>query len=369
MPTLQVNLGERSYPISIGHGILPNFGAAYREMGLGRSAAIITNPTVSGLYLNRVDGSLRDAGIDTTVVTIPDGEAYKTLETVERIYDALIGAGLDRESAIVSLGGGVVGDTAGFVAGTYLRGVALVQIPTTLEAQVDASVGGKTGVDHRLGKNLIGVFHQPRMVYIDTDTLRTLPPQEVIAGLAEVIKHALVRDSDLFTYLEARLEEIVQLRIEPDELDWLISENCRIKATVVETDETEAFGAREVLNYGHTVGHAVEALTRFERYRHGEAVCLGMLAAGKIALDKSFWLQDDFDRQHALLRRLGIPRNAESLAPDALLQQMARDKKVREGVIRFVLAEGIGRAVSCDTVTREEIGAGIAYMQACSARA
>ncbi len=366
MPTLQVNLGERSYPIRIGHGTLTGLGQAYQEMNLGRAAAIVTNPTVAELYLDVVNGSLRDSGIVTTVVTIPDGEAYKTLETADGVYGDLITAGLDRGASVVSLGGGVVGDTAGFVAATYLRGVPFVQIPTTLEAQVDASVGGKTGVDHPLGKNMIGAFHQPRMVYIDTDTLRSLPRREVVAGLAEVIKHALIRDADLFAFLEARLEEIIELGIEPNDLDWLISENCRIKAEVVEVDETEDSGTREVLNYGHTAGHAIEALTDYGRYRHGEAVCLGMLAAGKIALDRSFWTQVDFDRQNALLKRLGIPRGAAALEPAALVEQMGRDKKVRDGVIRFVLAEGIGQAASCDSVTRGEIDAGIAYMQECS---
>ncbi len=366
METVSVNLGSRSYPIRIGHGILANFGAAYVDRGLGKSAAIVTNPTVAAHYLEPVRNSLSAAEVQVTVVTMPDGEAYKTLETAGTMCGDLIRAGLDRGSCIVALGGGVVGDTAGFVAATYLRGIDFVQVPTTLEAQVDASVGGKTAVDHPLGKNIIGAFHQPRMVYIDTDTLRSLPRREMAAGMTEVIKHGLIRDPELVACLEEKLEALVDLKVAPEEIDGLIAQNCRIKAGVVEADETEA-GLREILNYGHTVGHAIEVVTDYRVYRHGEAVRLGMLAAGKIALDKGFWRGADFQRQNALIRRLGVPEGAEHLNVNRLLERMESDKKARSGVIRFVLPEAIGRAVSCDTVTRCEMGAGIRYMQRYSA--
>ncbi len=366
METVTVNLGSRSYPIQIGHGILPDFGTAYVAQGLGKAAAIVTNPTVAAHYLEPVRNSLSEAGVAVTVVTMPDGEAHKTLETARAICGDLIRAGLDRGSCLVTLGGGVVGDTAGFVAATYLRGIDFVQVPTTLEAQVDASVGGKTAVDHPLGKNMIGAFYQPRMVYIDTDTLRSLPRREVVAGMAEVIKHGLIRDPKLVAFLEEKLEAVVDLKIEPEELDWLIAQNCRIKAGVVEADETEK-GLREILNYGHTVGHAIEVVTDYRVYKHGEAVCLGMPAAGKIALDKGFWSEADFERQNALIRRLGIPEGAEKLSVNTLLERMESDKKARDGVIRFVLPEAIGRVVSCDSVTRSEMESGIHYMQQCSA--
>jgi len=301
------------------------------------------------------------------VVTVPDGEAHKTLGVLETVYGELIRSGLDRAACIVALGGGVVGDMAGFAAATYLRGVNFVQVPTTVLAQVDASVGGKTAVDHALGKNMIGAFHQPRLVYIDTETLLSLPRRELQSGMAEVVKHGLIRDPGLVDFLEERIEDVMDLEAEPEALDWLIAQNCRIKAGVVEADETEK-GLREILNYGHTVGHAVEVVTGYQTYTHGEAVCLGMLAAGKIALDMGLWDQADLDRQNALIRKLGIPAGAEALSVDVLLERMGSDKKVRDGVIRFVLLEGIGRCVSCDTVTTEEMTAGIRYMQRCSAQ-
>ena len=368
METVHVDLGTRGYPIHVGHGILRDFGEAYVDRGLGRSAAIITNPTVAPLYLEPVREGLEDAGVSVSLISMPDGEEHKTLETAGSIHGDLIRAGLDRKSCIVALGGGVIGDAAGFVAATYMRGIDFVQIPTTIVAQVDASVGGKTAVDHPLGKNMIGAFHQPRMVYIETETLATLPRRELVSGMGEVIKHAVIRDPELFGFLEARLEEVLDLEVDAEALDWLIAQNCRIKAAVVEADETEK-GLREILNYGHTVGHAVEVATGYRVYKHGEAVCLGMLAAGKIALDKGCWDRDSFERQNTLLRRLGIPAGARDLELGQILDRMASDKKARGGTIRFVLPEEIGRAVSCDTVTRAEMEAGIRYTQECSADA
>ncbi|MDA0748702.1 MAG: 3-dehydroquinate synthase [bacterium] len=366
MEKVTVDLGSRSYPIWIGHGTLKDFGSAYLERELGKSVAIVTNPTVADLYLASVQESLEAAGVSTSVVMMPDGEAYKTLETAGELYGELIQAGLDRKACVVALGGGVVGDTAGFVAATYLRGIDFVQVPTTLEAQVDASVGGKTAVDHPLGKNMIGAFHQPKMVYIDTETLLSLPRREVAAGMAEVVKHGLIQDLELVAFLEENIEAVVNLEVEPDALDWLIAQNCRIKAGVVEADETEK-GLREILNYGHTVGHALEVVTDYRVYKHGEAVCLGMLASGKIALDCGMWPEADFERQNALIRRLGVAPGAERLEVELLLERMASDKKARAGVIRFVLLEEIGKAVSFDGVTREGMVEGIRFMQRCSA--
>ncbi len=362
MQTVQVDLGSRSYPILIGHRVLSEFGEAYAAAGLGSTAAVVTNPTVAPLYLDPVRAGLEARGVAVRVVEIPDGEEFKTLETAGWIYGELIQAGLDRRSCIVTLGGGVVGDTAGFVAATYLRGVDFVQVPTTLEAQVDASVGGKTGVDHPLGKNMIGAFYQPKLVYVDTETLMTLPRREVAAGMAEVIKHGLIRDVGLVEVLEKSIEKVADLAIGPEQLVRLIARNCRIKADVVAADETET-GLREILNYGHTVGHAIEAETNYTVYKHGEAVLLGMLAAGRIGVIKGFWKPAELERQNALIGRLGIPSGAGILEADELIGRMASDKKARDGVIRFVLPEAIGRAVSCDTVDRKEIKAGIRYMQ------
>ena len=362
METVRVDLDSRSYPILIGHGILSDFGRAYAAKELGSAAAIVTNPTVASLYLDPVRAGLEAQGVSSTVVEIPDGEEFKTLETAGRIYGGLIRAGLDRRSCIVALGGGVVGDTAGFVAATYLRGIDFVQVPTTLEAQVDASVGGKTGVDHPLGKNMIGAFYQPKLVYIDTETLMTLPRREVVAGMAEVIKHGLIRDEALVQFLESKIEKVADLAIEPQQLVGLIARNCRIKADVVAADENEA-GLREILNYGHTVGHAIEAVTDYTVYKHGEAVMLGMLAAGRIGVIKGMWKPAELQRQNTLIERLGIPSGARALEPGKLMGRMASDKKARDGVIRFVLPEAIGRAVSCDTVKKQEIEEGIRYMQ------
>jgi 3-dehydroquinate synthase len=362
MEIVTVDLDDRSYDILIGRDCLRDLGGLYVERGLGATAAIVTNPTVAALYLDTVQQSLARAGVKVVVVTVPDGEQYKTLETAAQIYGDLIAAGLDRKSCIVTLGGGVVGDMAGFVAATYLRGVDFVQVPTTLEAQVDASVGGKTAVDHILGKNMIGAFHQPKLVLIDTATLDTLPKREVRAGMAEVIKHGIIRDSGLVAFLEECIESAANLSLPADQINWLIAQQCRIKAGVVADDETEK-GVREILNYGHTVGHALEVVTHYAHYKHGEAVCLGMLAAGYIALEKGMWPRDAFERQNALLVRLGIPRGVSDLKVDEVLARMASDKKARDGVIRFVLPERIGKIVPRDDVTREEIVAGIQYMQ------
>jgi 3-dehydroquinate synthase len=361
MEQVEVRLGDRSYGIKIGYGILNDFGQAYSDMGFAISVVIVTNPTVAELYLKPVRQGLEAAGCRVTVLTMPDGEEHKTLETARELYGGLIQAGIDRSSMLVALGGGVVGDTAGFVAATYLRGIDFVQVPTTLEAQVDASVGGKTAVDHPLGKNMVGAFHQPRMVYIDTETLMSLPRREVAAGTSEVIKHGIIRDPELFGFLENNLEAMVDLELAPEDLIWVIARNCQIKAGVVSSDETEK-GLREILNYGHTVGHAIEVVTEYQEFKHGEAVSLGMIAAGKIALDKGLWHPDDFDRQTELLRRLGIQKGVNHLDPLALLDRMESDKKVRDGVIRFVLPESIGQASTCDTVTRDEMLNGIAFM-------
>ncbi|MBK34207.1 MAG: 3-dehydroquinate synthase [Gemmatimonadetes bacterium] len=358
MKEMRVGLGDRSYSIHVGHGCLEDVGQACKDLGLGQRLAIITNPTVADLYLEPVERSLGAAGFSVSVATMADGEEHKTLETAGRLHGDLIEGGLDRGSAVVTLGGGVVGDVGGFVAATYMRGIPFVQVPTTVEAQVDASVGGKTAVDHALGKNMIGAFHQPGLVWIDTETLKTLPDDEFLAGMAEVVKHALIRDSELVDFLDQHVDTLVDRTIGAERLDWLIARNCAIKASVVEADETER-GLREILNYGHTIGHAIEAASGF-KLKHGQAVAAGMVANGKIAVDKGVLDRTTCERQEALFRRLGIARWAGATS-EKLFDLMRSDKKTRDGVIRFVLLHGIEKAVSHDDVTSEEIEAGMAY--------
>ena len=361
MNTVHVNLGDAAYPIHVGHGLLKDLGAIYQERGLGRRAAVVTDAVVAEHHLKTAIDSLRAAGVDACPVVLPSGEVHKTLDAVSRVYDALVEARLDRGSAVVALGGGVVGDIAGFAAATFLRGIDFVQVPTTIVSQVDASVGGKTGVDHRGGKNLIGAFHQPRLVCVDTAALKTLPEREIVAGLAEVVKHAVIRDEVMFALLEAYLDEIVAFQLAPDEMDALIARNCRIKADIVQADPFERTGLRAILNYGHTVGHAIEAATGYGIYLHGEAVILGMAAAGKIACRRGLWPQEDFDRQARLLRRLGVPPGLGDVSVEKILERMKSDKKARDGVLTFVLPTRIGEVTTTRDVTREEVLAGMEY--------
>lgn len=362
MKTLEVALGERSYPIYVGHGGLERFGEHCRGRGLQGKVAIVTDDVVADLYLSVLHRTLRGSGYTVVEVVIPAGEEQKTLWTADRIYERLIRAHLDRGSVVVALGGGVVGDTAGFVAATFMRGIAFVQVPTTIVAQVDSSVGGKVAVDHRLGKNLIGAFHQPKLVFIDTEVLRTLPEREIRSGLVEAAKHGMIRDEGLFSFLETHMEDIITHCAPSDNMDDFILHNCAIKADVVRQDEREG-GLRAILNYGHTIGHALEALTGYTRYRHGEAVALGMMAAGRIAVQKGLLEESLLHRQNALLRRVQIPGGVEDIADEAILSQIQSDKKVREGMVRFVLPIRIGDVIVTDQISREDVLAGIEEMR------
>jgi 3-dehydroquinate synthase len=288
-----------------------------------------------------------------TKAVIPAGEQNKTLDAVAGLLDTFLDARFDRHSTLVALGGGVVGDLAGFAAAILLRGVRFVQVPTTIVAQVDASVGGKTGVDHPRGKNLIGAFHQPSLVAIDVATLRTLPEREVRAGLAEVVKHAVIRDADLFAHLEAELPNYAERSASAPAWVALISANCRIKAEVVAKDERES-GLREILNYGHTTGHAVEAIGRYERYRHGEAVLFGMRVAGSLARSRGMWAADAERRQQRLIDVLSVAGPPTDMPLDLVWQYMGSDKKARAGTIRFVLPRRIGEATVVSDVSRAE---------------
>ncbi len=343
METLTVELGDRSYPIMIGKGLLGD-GALYTPYLAGRQVMIVTNETVAPLYLEAARRGLVQLGPDTLV--LPDGEQHKTLDTVERVFDALLEARYGRDATLVALGGGVIGDLVGFAAACYQRGVAFVQVPTTLLAQVDSSVGGKTGVNHPLGKNMIGAFHQPRAVIADTDTLDTLPDRELRAGLAEVIKYGLIRDAELFAWLEEHLDAL--LARDSQALAGAIGRSCRNKAEVVAADEREG-GQRALLNLGHTFGHAIETATGYGRWLHGEAVGAGMAMAARFSARLGWLDERACARAEALIARAGLPiRPPIDISARRMLELMAVDKKVAAGRLRLVLLEALGRAVVTD---------------------
>ncbi|HEY8368348.1 MAG TPA: 3-dehydroquinate synthase [Thermodesulfobacteriota bacterium] len=346
MERVEVPLGDRAYPILVGPGLLDRLGAAVKERLPGaRRAALVTNPVVGALYGARAAASLEAAGIEPVRLEMPDGERYKTLAVAGRLFDRLAEAKLDRASPIVALGGGVVGDLAGFVAASWLRGVPLVHVPTTLLAQVDSAIGGKTGVNHRRGKNLIGAFHQPVLVLSDADVLKSLPEREFRAGLAEVIKYGLIRDADLFAFLEREADRV--LARESGALTYLVRRSSEIKAEVVAADEREG-GLRAILNFGHTVGHAVEALTGYRKYLHGEAVAMGMAAAVGISEDLLRHDPDADERVAHVLDRYGLPRALPRLSRERLSAALAGDKKARTGggepTITYVVLRRIGQA-------------------------
>lgn len=339
MDTIQVDLGERSYPIHIGSGLLAD------RMLLERSVAaeqilIVSNETVAPLYFDRIERAL--AGRSLKAAVLPDGERYKTLATFSRLIDDLIEAGFHRDACIVALGGGVVGDVAGFAAASYQRGIDFVQVPTTLLAQVDSSVGGKTAVNHPRAKNMIGAFYQPRAVLTDTRTLETLPPRELAAGLAEVVKYGLIVDAEFFAWLEGHLDALMAL--DADALRHAIKRSCEIKAAIVADDERER-GRRALLNLGHTFGHALEALGGYERWLHGEAVAIGMSLAARTSNALGSLDAADCERVDALLRRAGLPVEAVGYDPAAILSRMQLDKKAGRSGLKLVLLEAIGRGV------------------------
>lgn len=360
MQTLNVALGERSYPIHIGRdllGQLPVFLGDTRP----RRAAVVTNTTVAALYLSTVISALRGAGIDAVEIVLPDGEAYKNWETLNLIFDGLLSHRCDRRTPVIALGGGVIGDMAGFAAATYQRGVPFVQLPTTLLSQVDSSVGGKTAINHPLGKNMIGAFYQPRLVLADTGTLDTLPDRELHAGLAEVIKYGLIRDPAFFLWMEENIEGL--LARDAKALAYAIHRSCANKAEVVAADETEQ-GERALLNLGHTFGHAIETGLGYGEWLHGEAVAAGTVIAAQLSALRG-WLQAaDVERIRALLERAGLPVVAPGLGVARYLDLMAHDKKVADGQLRLILLRGIGHGVIHAETDAALIGRAI---EACSA--
>ncbi len=351
--TVEVSLGERSYPIIIGSGVLDSLGQRLAELCPSPRAAVISDDNVAPHYAERVLSSLTGAGYTTSLMVVRAGEQSKSLAMASGLYGDLAKAGIERSSPLVSLGGGMVGDLTGFIAATWLRGVPFVQVPTTVEADVDASVGGKTAVNHDAGKNLIGAFHQPRMVLIDTATLSTLDVRDHRAGLAESVKHGVIRDAAFFTWQEEHAGEIL-LRDETV-LAELIERNCRIKADVVCADEREA-GLRAILNFGHTIGHAIESEHGYA-LRHGECVALGMIAANDIAVRRGMIDQEGVaDRVTTLLKKLGLPTRLKAMTDlDSQREYMMKDKKVADGKLRFVLPTRLGEVVITADVTWDEI--------------
>jgi 3-dehydroquinate synthase len=338
--TLHVELGDRSYPIYIGSGLLgrASFVAPHLR---GKQVMIVTNATVAPLYLDKTSAMF--AGYHCEWVVLPDGEEYKNLAVLDQIFDALLSRRFDRQCTLVALGGGVIGDMAGFAAASYQRGVDFIQIPTTLLAQVDSSVGGKTGVNHVLGKNMIGAFHQPRCVVIDTETLDTLDARQLSAGLAEVVKYGLINDAEFFVWLEQHHSALRER--EPTALAYAIQTSCRDKAAIVGQDERES-GQRALLNLGHTFGHAIETGTGYTAYLHGEGVSIGMKMAAELSARLGWMPAAEVARVEKLLRNCGLPVDLPAeLTPQRMLELMQVDKKVRDGKIRLVLMQGIGKAI------------------------
>jgi 3-dehydroquinate synthase len=342
MRTVKVPLGNRSYNIVIGRGLLNSLGAACKKLNLGARSAIISDSNVARRFGKVAQQSLARAGFDALLIVVPAGETAKSLKTVQACYNRLAQHRLERKSFIVALGGGVVGDLAGFVAATYLRGIPFVQVPTTLLAQVDSSVGGKVGVNLKAGKNLVGAFHQPRLVLCDFDTLRTLPVREYRSGLAEVIKYGIIYDAALFKKLERDLPKL--LKRDPKTLADAVARCCEIKAEVVGQDETDD-GLRAILNFGHTIGHALEAISGYGTYLHGEAIAIGQVAAAELSARLTGLPAADVTRIRNLFRRAGLPVAVKLNAPRRaqLLAAMKLDKKVSGGEIKFVLAKKIGK--------------------------
>jgi len=351
MRTLAVELGARSYPIHIGSGVIARAGELLERV-VKRRAIVVTNATVAGHYLSPLRAALNTRGIAVDSVLVPDGEAHKAWPTLQDIVTRLLELRAERSTPLIALGGGVVGDLAGFAAAIYQRGMPFVQIPTTLLAQVDSSVGGKTGINHPLGKNMIGAFWQPSAVLIDVDCLRTLPARERTAGLAEVIKYGAIRDAGFFAWLESNAERLQAGDAEA--LTHAITESCRIKAEIIGADEREA-GERALLNFGHTFGHAIEAAQGYGQWLHGEAIGAGMLIASRLSERVCGLPASDAHRVADLVARCGLPTAPPSIAHARWLELMGRDKKVAGGVLRLILLERLGHAVIRADVEPEDL--------------
>ena len=353
---IAVALEQDPYEVIIGDGSLETLGDALLRIGVqsGRKILLVSNPDVAGPYGEACLNALQKAGFDVELLLIEAGEDQKTLATVAQIHDAAFAQKLERSSLMLALGGGVVGDMTGFAAATWLRGIGVIQVPTTLLAMVDASIGGKTGVNHPGGKNLIGAFHQPRLVLIDPATLATLPIREFRAGLAEVVKYGVLGDPELLELLEQCPHPDHPEGLGRDRLETILERSAAAKAAVVAADEKEG-GLRAILNYGHTFGHVVETLCGYGTWLHGEAVAIGMVAVGELAVQRGSWSRAEAERQQQLIKRMQLPTRWPSLEPDAVLQCLQGDKKVRDGRLRFVMPKTIGAVEIRDDITQEEI--------------
>jgi len=341
MQTLKVELANRSYPIYIGRSLISNADLILPYLKR-KHVAIVTNTTVAPLYLETLSNALEVAGVKVIPIVLPDGEAYKNSETLNLIYDALLQNRCERSTTLIALGGGVIGDLTGYAAATYLRGVPFIQIPTTLLSQVDSSVGGKTGINHPLGKNMIGAFYQPQLVLADIDTLQTLPAREFSAGMAEVIKYGLIRDAEFFDWLEGCIEQLMAL--DEKSITEAIYRSCKNKADVVARDEHET-GERALLNLGHTFGHAIENAMGYGVWLHGEAVGAGTMMAADLSWRMGWLTADEVSRIHQLLTAAKLPLDAPKLGVEKYLNLMQLDKKVADGKIRLVLQQAIGKSV------------------------
>ena len=338
MESLKIELGERSYHIFIGSGLLEQAADILAEAFPVKKYAIITNPTVDKLYGSRLKEIMSNSRYAVTLLTVPDGEKYKTLDSAGKLYEELTECFAERSTAILALGGGVIGDLAGFVAATYMRGVPLIHVPTTLLAQVDSSIGGKAAVDHGKLKNKIGAFYQPKMVITDTATLKTLPQKEFANGMAEVIKSAVIRDRDFFVFIEQNLDKIVGR--DEETIEKMVLRAASIKALVVMQDERDT-GLRNILNFGHTIGHAVETVSKF-KIAHGQAVAIGMVAEAKIAASMGIFEKDELSILETLLVDAGLPTEVPDMDSDMILEAIKHDKKNADGKTRFALPKGIG---------------------------
>ena len=348
MDKVFVNLGAASYDIFIGEKILSGVGKFIAQKKFTPKVLLVTQEKIFALHGKTVTDGLDAEKISYAVATVPDGETSKSLGEAEKLFTRAIEFGLDRKSVVIALGGGVIGDLAGFVAATFLRGVPLIQIPTTLLSQVDSSVGGKTAVNHALGKNLIGAFHQPRAVFIDLTCLATLPEREIKSGLGEVVKYGIISDGEFFTYLEDNTEKILQRDVKT--LAHIVKRSCELKAAVVAADEREA-GLRRILNFGHTAAHAIEEETHYEKFRHGEAVAIGMVAAAEISRELGKTSAENVRRLKNLLRRFGMVTSCAGLDADELYRVTLRDKKTVGGVVNWVLMKNFGDVEICGDVS------------------
>lgn len=360
MKHLLVHLGERSYPIVVGTNLLHRVGEWLELDRLSRKVVIITHPSIEALYGELLASGLRDYDLTPSFIMVPEGEESKCLEQASALYGELLKRKIDRRTALVALGGGVIGDLVGFVAATVLRGVPYIQVPTTLLAQVDSSVGGKTAVNHPLGKNLIGAFYQPILVVADLETLKTLPPEEYLGGLAEVIKYGVIADKAFFEFLEDKVKRLMSL--DHEALEHAVVTSCATKALVVEKDEREA-GLRAILNFGHTIAHAVEAVDEFKSIRHGLAVAMGMACAARLSAAVGACSKEDADRVVACLEAYGLPSRLPVMEPEALWETMTRDKKIRGDTVRLVVMESIGKVVLREDIPREAILEALAASQ------